>query len=35
LEITGDRAGWTGISDIGDRWLKDHIQGQAPGVPRD
>ncbi|MFK4530450.1 hypothetical protein ABIF90_008431 [Bradyrhizobium japonicum] len=25
LDISGDRAGWVGVSDAGSRWLKDNI----------
>lgn len=29
LDITGDRAGWAGVSDTGSRWLEDNVTSLA------
>jgi hypothetical protein len=29
LDISGDRAGWVGVSDAGSRWLEDNITPRA------
>lgn len=29
LDITGDKAGWVGVSDAGSRWLQDNVTARA------
>ena len=33
LDVSGDRAGWAGISDAGSEWLKKNIEGQGNLMP--
>jgi hypothetical protein len=33
LDISGDRAGWVGVSDAGSKWLKENIEHQDNPSP--
>lgn len=33
LDISGDRAGWVGISDAGSKWLRQNIEPQSALLP--
>jgi hypothetical protein len=33
IDITGDKAGWAGVSDVGSKWLKENIDREANVLP--